>query len=140
MNKKELDNLESKLSIRTAWLIFFIIMFFSVIFFFCALENKIIKENKELKKQCSGEELRYYEDKRLFCQYYGGAYSSHGVNDECSFGKYPNDIYPEIKGNDWIEFDSMINLRPSMKNLSRGVDNPDIRKKIIEIVNRLIER
>ncbi len=49
-------------------------------------------------------------------------------------------IYPEIKGNDWIEFDSMINLRPSLKNLSRGVDNPDIRKKIIEIVNRLIER
>lgn len=49
-------------------------------------------------------------------------------------------IYPEIKGEDWIEFDSMINLRPSLKNFSRGVDNSDIRKKIIKIINKLIER
>jgi len=49
-------------------------------------------------------------------------------------------IYPEIKDDDWIEFDSMINLRPSLKNFSRGIDNPDIRKKIIKIVNKLIVR
>jgi len=47
-------------------------------------------------------------------------------------------IYPEIKGDDWVEFDSIINLRPSLKNLSRGVDNPEIRKKIIKILNKLI--
>jgi hypothetical protein len=49
-------------------------------------------------------------------------------------------IYPEIKGEDWIEFDSMINLRPSLKNFSRGVNNPAIRKKVIKIVNKLIEK
>lgn len=49
-------------------------------------------------------------------------------------------IYPEIKGDDWIEFDSMINIRPSLKNLSRGVDDPSTKKKIIEIVNKLIEK
>jgi hypothetical protein len=49
-------------------------------------------------------------------------------------------IYPEIKDENWIEFDSMINLRPSQGNRSRGVDNPEIRKKIIEIVNNLIEK
>ena len=49
-------------------------------------------------------------------------------------------LYPEIKGDDWIEFDSMINLRPSMKNFSRGVNNPYIRKKIMKIVNKLIEK
>jgi len=49
-------------------------------------------------------------------------------------------IYPEIKGDDWIEFDSMINLRPSLKNFSRVIDNPNIRKKIIKIVNKLIAR
>lgn len=49
-------------------------------------------------------------------------------------------IYPEIKGDDWIEFDSMINLRPSLKNFSRVIDNPNIRKKIIKIVNKLIVR
>jgi len=49
-------------------------------------------------------------------------------------------LYPEIKDDDWIEFDSIINLRPSLKNFSRGIDNLDIRKKIMEIVNKLIER
>ena len=49
-------------------------------------------------------------------------------------------LYPEIKDDDWIEFDSIINLRPSLKNFSRGIDNLDIRKKIIKIVNKLIER
>jgi len=38
----------------------------------------------------------------------------------------------------WIEFDSMINIRPRTHNRSRGVENPEIRKKIIQIVNSLI--
>jgi hypothetical protein len=29
-------------------------------------------------------------------------------------------IYPEIEGNDWLEFDSMINVRPSQNNRTRG--------------------
>ena len=49
-------------------------------------------------------------------------------------------IYPKEKGDDWIEFDSMINLRPSLDNLSRGVDNINTRKKIIKIVNQLIKK
>ncbi len=49
-------------------------------------------------------------------------------------------LYPELKGEDFVEFDSMINLRPSQGNRSRGVENPDIRKKIIEIVSRVVEK
>jgi len=49
-------------------------------------------------------------------------------------------LYPEIKDENWIEFDSLINLRPSQGNLTRGVDKSEIRKRIIEIVNNLIER
>lgn len=47
-------------------------------------------------------------------------------------------IYPDLKGDDFIEFDSMINLRPSQGNRSRGVDNEEIRKQIIEVVKKLI--
>jgi len=47
-------------------------------------------------------------------------------------------LYPEIQGDDWIEFDSMINLRPSQGNRSRGVENPEIKDKIKQIVNDLI--
>lgn len=48
-------------------------------------------------------------------------------------------IYPELSGNDMIEFDSMINLRPYQNNKSRGVEDPVIREKITVIVNNLIQ-
>ncbi len=48
-------------------------------------------------------------------------------------------IYPEITGNDMIEFDSMINLRPYMNNRSRNVEDKKIRNKIIKIVTKLIK-
>jgi len=41
---------------------------------------------------------------------------------------------------DWIEFDSMINLRPSQGNRSRGVDDPETRQRIAEVVSRLVTR
>ena len=48
-------------------------------------------------------------------------------------------IYPDRVGDEnWIEFDSMINLRPSWGNKSRGVDDPKIQEKIREVVGRLV--
>lgn len=47
-------------------------------------------------------------------------------------------LYPEAGGEEFIEFDSMINVRPSLGNQSRGVENEDVRKKIKAIVGKLI--
>lgn len=47
-------------------------------------------------------------------------------------------IYPDTSGGDFIEFDSMINLRPAQGNRSRGVEDENTRKQIVEIVNSLI--
>ena len=49
-------------------------------------------------------------------------------------------IYPEIKDENWIEFDSVINLKPHFGNRTRGVEDPEIKEKIIKIINKLIER
>ena len=49
-------------------------------------------------------------------------------------------LYPEIEGADFIEFDSMINLRPSIGNRSRGVENPEVREKIRKVVADLVIR
>jgi hypothetical protein len=49
-------------------------------------------------------------------------------------------LYPDLPDEDWIEFDSMINLRPSAGNHSRGVEDPSVRRKITELVNRLVQR
>ena len=49
-------------------------------------------------------------------------------------------LYPEMPDADWLEFDSMINLRPSFGNRSRGVDDPATRAAITELVRRLVLR
>jgi len=47
-------------------------------------------------------------------------------------------IYPEEIGEGFIEFDSMINLKPDQGNRSRNIQDPAIREKIILIVKKLI--
>src|SRR3989344_5515142 len=39
---------------------------------------------------------------------------------------------------EWIEFDSMINLKPVFNNRSRSVDSDEIQEKIKQIVRKLI--
>ena len=49
-------------------------------------------------------------------------------------------LYPAISGPEWLEFDSMINLRPSFGNRSRGVDDPSTRTRIQALVDRMVKR
>jgi hypothetical protein len=49
-------------------------------------------------------------------------------------------LYPEIEGADFIEYDSMINLRPSRGNRGRGVEDPEVRDHIQKIVANLVIR
>lgn len=48
-------------------------------------------------------------------------------------------IYPEKPRSEWVEFDSMINIRPRMGNRSRGVEDEGSRQLIVEIVDSLIQ-
>jgi hypothetical protein len=44
-------------------------------------------------------------------------------------------LYPDKFGaDDFIEYDSMINIRPRANNMNRGVGDPAIREKIVKIV------
>ena len=49
-------------------------------------------------------------------------------------------LYPEIEDKGWIEFDSMINLRPLAGNQTRSVGDSQVRKKIVKIVDKLIKK
>ena len=50
-------------------------------------------------------------------------------------------LWPDKYGTDeFVEFDSMINLRPHQKNYSRGVQNADTRALILEIVNEAVSK
>ena len=48
-------------------------------------------------------------------------------------------IYPNKSRDIWIEFDSMVNLKPAYGNRSRGVEDKAIQEKIVHIVDSLIE-
>ena len=48
-------------------------------------------------------------------------------------------IYPEKPEEDRIEFDSMINVRPSQGNRSRGVENAEMRSRILRVIKDLVQ-
>jgi len=48
-------------------------------------------------------------------------------------------LYPDLPSEQWVEYDSMINVRPSQGNRSRNVEDPALQKKIVAIVSRLVQ-
>jgi len=50
-------------------------------------------------------------------------------------------LRPQFYGTeDFVEFDSMINLKPGQGNRTRSVDDQPTREKIIEIVEKLVTK
>lgn len=48
-------------------------------------------------------------------------------------------IYPYATEEDWIEFISLINFRPSWGNRSRSIEDPAIKAQVTKIVTRLVK-
>ena len=48
-------------------------------------------------------------------------------------------LYPFLSKDDFLEFDSMINIRPAQNNRSRGVESVEIQNEIKRIINQIIE-
>lgn len=59
----------------------------------------------------------------------------HGSKREDVWGI---NLYPEKNGDEFIEFDSMINLKPQCDNRSRNVESQEVQKVIRDIVSKLI--
>jgi hypothetical protein len=50
-------------------------------------------------------------------------------------------LYPDKFGaDDFIEFDSMINIRPRQQNMSRGIEDESIRLKIIDLISQKVTK
>jgi len=74
-----------------------------------------------------GGELHADEEALLTEQYNAKREDVWGIN-----------FYPNKEGDEWVEFDSMINLKPQFGNRSRGVENIETQKKILEVVKKLV--
>lgn len=109
------------------------------------IEDKILLEElKEIAKNRFGNLVKAVVDiKRKIMAIDGELHADeeallleYGSKQEDLWGI---NIYPEASQNNFIEFDSLINIRPSQGNQIRGIDNPKIREEILAIVNRLIK-
>jgi hypothetical protein len=49
-------------------------------------------------------------------------------------------LYPKLTEKNFIEYDSMINVRPRLNNFTRSVENKDLQKQIVDIVNKLVNK
>jgi hypothetical protein len=47
-------------------------------------------------------------------------------------------LYPRESGDAWLEFDSMINVRPSQGNRTRGIDADETRNVVRRVVHALV--
>lgn len=88
------------------------------------LVKAVVDVNKELV--AIGGELHADEEQFLIEQ---------GSRQEDLWGI---NLYPGESLEKWIEFDSVINLRPSQGNRSRAVDNPEIREKIKQVIQSFV--
>lgn len=48
-------------------------------------------------------------------------------------------IYVDSDRDSWLEFNSMVNIRPSQNNPSRDIQNHEVKSKIAQIVKRLVK-
>ncbi len=107
-------------------------------------QNKItVKELKEMSKKMFGDLVKAVVDIEKEIMAVDAELHADQEKLLLENGSFQKDLwginlYPEIQDEDWIEFDSMINLRPSQDNRSRSVDNLKTRETIIKIVNDLV--
>ncbi|HXV67545.1 MAG TPA: DUF5674 family protein [Nitrospira sp.] len=109
------------------------------------VRNAITKrELNEMAKQQFGDMVKAVVDVEQGIMAVGGELHSDEeamLLDQGSMQKHlwGINLYPERSSSEWIEFDSMINVRPSGGNRSRSVERADLRESIIRIVTRLVE-
>lgn len=114
------------------------------------MEIKLIKEKiskEEIKKAAQdsfGEMVKAVIDIKKEVMALGGELHADANELLIKQGSSQEDIwginiYPDKSGEDWIEFNSLINIRPSLGNRSIEIQDSDIKKKIREIINKLIK-
>jgi hypothetical protein len=101
-------------------------------------------ELRELAKQQFGDFVKVVVDVERGIMAIGGelhADEEAMLLDEGSMQRnlWGINVYPDLPSEQWIEYDSMINVRPSQGNRSRNVEDAAVRKKIASVVMRLVQ-
>lgn len=90
--------------------------------------NRLVKAVVDIDQQSMIIDMEMHADGELNMLEEGSAQENlWGIN-----------LHPEMEGDEFVEFDSIINIRPSQGNRGRGIDNKDIQKKIRQIVEQWV--
>ena len=93
------------------------------------LDGAMVKAVVDVKKEIIAIDAEMHADLEQFLLENGSEQDDlWGIN-----------LWFEEEGDDFIEFDSMINIRPRQRNRSRDVENPEIREKIKKVVSKWIK-
>ncbi len=88
----------------------------------------MVKAVVDLKRKVMAVGAELHADEEAFLLQQGSAQGDlWGIN-----------IYPDLTMPDQLEFDSMINIRPSQNNRSRSVEDPAVREAIVALVITLV--
>lgn len=93
------------------------------------LEGRMIKAVVDVGREIIGVDAEMHADIEQMLL-------ANGSNQDALWGI---NLWFEEKGDDFVEFDSMINIRPRQGNRSRDVENPETREKIREVVAKWIK-
>jgi hypothetical protein len=91
--------------------------------------DALVKAVVDIDKRLVVVDAGLHSDQELYLMEHGSAQNDlWGIN-----------LWPENYGNeDFIEFDSLISLRPQQGNRSRGVDDPNIQKRIRALIDEVV--
>lgn len=101
------------------------------------------QELETMAREEFGDLVKAVVDIARECMAVGGEMHADGEALLLENGSRQQDIwginlYPRKPEEEWIEFDSMINIRPSQGNRSRGVENADTRERIKTTIKKLV--
>lgn len=101
-------------------------------------------ELKEMSERFSGGLVKAVVDIKKEIMVVDGSMHADEEKELLDTGSHQDDLwginlYPDLSNDDFIEFDSMINVRPRLNNFSRGIEDENLRKKIISIVSKLVK-
>lgn len=92
------------------------------------VEGEFVKGVVDVKRQILAIDAELHADiERELLEQGSNQYDLWGIN-----------LYFDEEGDDLIEFDSMINVRPAQGNRSRGVDDEKTQQRIREVVGKWV--
>jgi hypothetical protein len=94
------------------------------------MSEPLVKSVVDVKQRLLVVDAGLHSDEELFLLEQGSMQADlWGIN-----------LWPESYGTDeFVEFDSMINIRPTQNNRNRGVEDPDVRQLIYDIVRDKVD-